>query len=185
MADEDRFLQALAPKVGLHSPIAEAATAGRTPGPALRPFLRTGILGTVVGWLLFLLSRALQPTALPAMDLPLIVRVLYGGITEEVLLRWGFMTLLVWLGWRFIQRRDGAPRRFVVWMGIMVSAVVFGIGPLPMAALVTGGLTPDVVAFIVGFNTAFGILFGYLYWKGGLEAAILAHAGAHILNYLT
>jgi hypothetical protein len=40
------------------------------------------------------------------------------------------------------------------------------------------------VAFVIGVNTAFGLLFGYLYWRHGLEAAMIAHALAHAVSFL-
>lgn len=109
---------ALAPKVGLHAPVAEAAVTGRSAVAALQPQVVPGIAGGVFGALLLVLLGALAPEAVTSVqarfDPPLYVRVLYGGITEEVLLRWGLMTVFVWAGWRFVQRRDGMPHPAVV-----------------------------------------------------------------------
>jgi hypothetical protein len=33
-------------------------------------------------------------------------------------------------------------------------------------------------------NAAFGVLFGYLFWRYGLEAAMIAHATAHVVSYV-
>jgi hypothetical protein len=33
-------------------------------------------------------------------------------------------------------------------------------------------------------NTAFGVLFGFLYWRWGLEAAMIAHVLSHVVNEL-
>lgn len=94
----------LAPRVGLQAPAVSAWLAGRPAGPSLRAQLLPGIVGGVAGaaWL-WVLSR-LAPTALqpsdPASAMPLVVKLLYGGITEELMVRWGVMTLLLWLGWR-------------------------------------------------------------------------------------
>lgn len=115
---------------------------------------------------------------------PLIARVLYGGITEELLLRWGLMTVLVWIAWRLLQRRKGTPQIVYIWLAIVVSALLFGAGHLPAAAAQVGELTADVAAFVVGANTVFGILFGFLFWRYGLEAAIIAHAFAHMVSHV-
>ena len=115
---------------------------------------------------------------------PLAARILYGGFTEEILLRWGFMTTLVWLAWRILQRRRGAPRTLYVWLAIVASALVFGAGHLPAASVLIGTLTANIVLFVVAANTVFGILFGYLYWRYGLEAAMIAHGTAHVVAYL-
>jgi hypothetical protein len=37
---------------------------------------------------------------------------------------------------------------------------------------------------VVGANTVVGVLFGYLFWRYGLEAAIIAHAFAHVVGYV-
>jgi hypothetical protein len=45
-------------------------------------------------------------------------------------------------------------------------------------------LTGGVVLFVVGVNAAFGVLFGYLFWRYGLEAAMIAHITTHVVSYL-
>jgi len=40
------------------------------------------------------------------------------------------------------------------------------------------------VLFVIVANTAFGVLFGYLYWRYGLEAAMIAHGTAHVVGYI-
>jgi membrane protease YdiL (CAAX protease family) len=109
--------------------------------------------------------------------------VLYGGVTEELLLRWGLMTVLVWLTWRFLQRRSGTPQPIYIWLAIVVSALLFGAGHLPATAMQVGELTGYAVLFVIGVNATFGLLFGYLYWRYGLEAAIIAHVTAHVVSY--
>ena len=94
------------------------------------------------------------------------------------------MTALVWLAWRLLQRRRGAPRAVYIWLAIVVSGLLFGAGHLPAAAALVGELTGDVVLFVVGVNTAFGLLFGYLFWRYGLEAAMIAHVTTHVVSYV-
>lgn len=179
---------ALAPAVGLRAPAFRAAVARESVARALRPQLVPGIVGGVAGGAVLVLFSRVAPPALAAVqkhfDVPLPVRVLYGGVTEEILLRWGFMTLLAWVAWRLLQRGSGEPRAATVWLAIAGSALVFGMGHLPVASLLVGGLTPVVVATIVGANAAFGVVAGYLYWRYGLESAMLAHAFAHGAGYL-
>lgn len=61
------------------------------------------------------------------MDLGLWARLLYGGIVEEVLFRWGVVTLLVWLGAKLF---DG-PTPALMWTVLLASGVLFGLGHLP------------------------------------------------------
>lgn len=178
----------LAPKVRLTAPAFTAAVTGQSVARALRPQLVPGLTaGLLAGFGLFAIGGYASPVAMagvePQFSVPLIARVLYGGITEELLLRWGVMTLLVWIAWRFVQRRNGAPKVACIWFAIITSAFLFGVGHLPVVASQVGELTVTLVLFVVGANALFGVLFGYLFWRHGLEAAIIAHALAHIVSH--
>ena len=176
----------LAPRVGLRAPAMSAWVAGQAVAPALRPQLLPGLWGGLAGaaWL-WGLSRlapaALQPSD-PASAMPFAVKLLYGGITEELLLRWGLMTLLLWLGWRVLQRGRGTPGKGVVALAVALSALLFAVGHLPAAQAMAGALTPEVVTFVMVGNTAFGLVAGWLYARHGLEAAIVAHGLAQGLS---
>ena len=107
------------------------------------------------------------------------VRFLYGGITEELLLRFGLMSVLVFIGWRITGRRAEGPHPTVVWAAIVIAAVLFGLGHLPALAQ-SVDLTPALVARTVLLNAVAGLLFGWLYWRRSLEAAMVAHASFHV-----
>jgi hypothetical protein len=182
----------LAPAVGLHAPGFEAFAAHRPIAAALRPQLLPGLVGGVPGGIFLYGAFRFAPPFVKDLserfNPPLFARMLEGGITEEVLLRWGFMTALAWLAWRFLQGRGGdvrggAVRPALVWVAIVASAFVFGLGHLPLAFHLAGGLDLTLVLFVTGLNAAFGMLFGYLFWRWGLEAAMIAHAAAHLVNY--
>ena len=177
-----------APRVGLRALVFEAAATGRPLMIPLRPQLLPGLVAGVAGGILLLAAYRYTPPALAQIqdrfNPPILARILYGGITEEILLRWGFMTMLVWLAWRFLQGRTGDPRSVFVWLAIVVSALLFGAGHLPAASILVGTLSADVVAWVVGVNSAFGVLFGYLFWRHGLEAAMVAHATAHAAHFM-
>ena len=51
-------------------------------------------------------------------------RVMFGGIAEEVITRWGLMSLLVWLGALWLGNQDAG----VVWAAIVISGLLFGLG---------------------------------------------------------
>lgn len=181
---------ALAPKVGLRAPLFEALVGAGAPQPAPWAVLLPGILGGVAGALLLGGLTALAPAELAAaaarFPMPLAARLLYGGITEELLLRWGFLSLLAW---GFFRLRSGpAPTASVtpaiLWVSIAISALLFGLGHLPAAEALAGKLTSSIVCFVVLGNAAFGLLAGWLFWRHGLEAAMLAHALAHLLSFL-
>jgi membrane protease YdiL (CAAX protease family) len=175
-------------KLGLRAPAFEAAVTARPVAPALRPQLLPGLTAGVLGGMVLFALGSYAPAALSEVqerfNLPLLARILYGGITEELLLRWGLMTALVWLAWRLLQLRRGAPRTVYIWLAIIASALLFGAGHLPAAAALVGKPSADIVVFVVVANTAFGVLFGYLFWRYGLEAAMIAHGMAHAVSYV-
>lgn len=104
---------------------------------------------------------------------------LYGGITEEVLIRWGLMSLFAWVGWKLTQRGSGLPQPVVMWIAISLAAILFGVGHLGAAATVYE-LTPFVIARTIAGNALFGIVFGWIFWRRSLEAAMIAHATGHL-----
>jgi hypothetical protein len=87
-------------------------------------------------------------------------RLLYGGITEEILLRWGVLTLLVWVAWRIFQRGRRQPGAVCFVGAILISSIVFGDGHLPVAVAIGGQLTLPVVVYVVTGNSVFGLMAG-------------------------
>lgn len=181
----------LAPKVGLHAPAAEAA-ADRSPvWPALRSQILPGILVGVAWGIILVTFWALVKRHMPAefvsraedfnQFLPAATRIFYGGFTEEILLRWGMMTFFVWVMWLAFQRRATPPRPAWFIIAILLTSLLFGVGHLPIASALAGGLTLPTVAWVIAANSLFGIAAGFLYWRQGLESAIIAHISAHIV----
>jgi hypothetical protein len=179
----------LAPAVGLRSHL--AARYGGTPvEPSIRASLGVAVpVGLAVGVALVGIDilgfvRAGGPLDPGTVSLATVLgsaplRFLYGGITEEILLRWGLMTLLVWVAWR-IRGRPARPSTASVWAAILVSAVLFGAGHLPAAAA-GGGLSAVGVGRIVLLNAIAGVAYGWLYWRWSLEAAMVGHASTHVV----
>lgn len=177
----------LARKVGLTSLLADRVRSGTGIWPRLRPDIPLAVgLGFAVAVTIVALDTLTAPLAgIDISDDPLhwfprlVLGMLYGGIGEELLMRWGLMTALVWAGHRLFGRNRARPAAAVVWGAILVTAVVFGLGHLPAAAGYAD-LTPFLVARTVALNAIGGIVFGWLYWRRSLEAAMVAHATAHV-----
>jgi len=182
---------ALASKVGLTSPVAEAAASGTDLVSALKPQIVPGIIGGLTGGVVIVLVSSLWKPFLPTEVVallaefgklvPLPTRVLYGGITEELLLRWGLMTFLLWATWRLFQKKENKPKSAHFVVAILISSIVFGIGHLPIAFLLFPQATTTLIIFIVAANSLFGLIAGYLYWKKGLESAMISHMLAHVV----
>lgn len=177
----------LSAKVGLSAPVFSALASRCGVLPALRQQLLPGALGGLFGALVIIGFYGFAPSELAPLQnrnsLPLTARALYGGVTEEVLLRWGLMTFIVWAGWRLLQRGTGEPSVTIVWLAIGISALLFGISHVPSVAAALGAVPASVVAYVTLGNAVFGIAAGYLFWRYGLEAAIGAHVLAHVLAF--
>jgi membrane protease YdiL (CAAX protease family) len=180
----------LGPKVGLGAPLVHGLLAGdRSARTRLRasvgPAALVGVLvgAAIVGLDLWVFSARLPApsNALGTVEPPPwqgLLAALYGGIAEELMLRLGVMTFLVWLGARLT--RTVVPGPTVLWTAILLTAVLFGVGHLPVTAALWP-LTPLVIACALLLNGLGGIAFGWLYWKQGLIAAMLAHFSADIV----
>lgn len=183
---------ALAPRVGLSAPAAEALAADRGFFNALKPQIVPGVIGGLLGGVSIVLISVLTKPFLLAETIgrvsrftelmPFATRFLYGGITEELLLRWGFMTLIVWAAWRVLQKQRRVPSPGCFVGAIIFTSLMFGAGHLPVAyLLLSDSFGPAIVLFVILANSTFGIVAGYLYWKSGLEAAIIAHMVCHVV----
>jgi hypothetical protein len=183
---------AIAPRLGFVSLVVERIRGGAPVWRRLRPQAPQAIvLGLATGVAILAFDAVLLPMsgvgaeALDAARLDplaqLILGLLYGGITEELLMRWGLMSLVAWLGWRLFRLRasDGRPKAGLVWFAIAVTAVLFGIGHLPALAAAVP-MTPVLVARTIALNALGGLVFGWLFWRRSLEAAMVSHGSAHI-----
>jgi Type II CAAX prenyl endopeptidase Rce1-like len=181
---------ALASKVGLSSPVAEAAAGSGQLGSALKPQIIPALIGGLLGGVGVILNWFLWKPFLPPEFvarsvelnklLPLPTRLLYGGFTEELLLRWGLMTLLVWAAWRLFQKK-GEPRTSYFISAIIASSVIFGLGHLPFVFAIIPNASVPLILYVIAGNSFFGLIVGYLYWRKGLESAMIAHMLAHVV----
>lgn len=107
-----------------------------------------------------------------------LIGVLYGGITEEIIMRWGLLSGVLWGLLRLFGAKPGT-RRAAAWAALGISAAAFAAGHLP-AILVAGEITPPLLLRTLGLNFALGLAFGAAFLRYHLEAAIALHAGFHI-----
>lgn len=99
-------------------------------------------------------------------------------------MRWGLMTFFVWICYRITQKKGSQIKGYNYLFGILLAALLFAAGHLPVASMLSFGVTNLLLLYIIVGNSLFGIIAGYLYWKQGLEAAIIAHMTAHIVMML-
>ncbi|RQW75272.1 CPBP family intramembrane metalloprotease [Lysinibacillus composti] len=110
----------------------------------------------------------------------LIAGVFYGGVFEELLMRLFVMSLLIWLVKILFYRGKSELPSLFYWMAIIIAALLFAIGHLPATDAIFGGVTTDLMIRSLILNGIAGIFCGYLFWKKGIEYAILSHMFAHI-----
>jgi Type II CAAX prenyl endopeptidase Rce1-like len=148
-------------------------------------------VGAAAALVLFLLDRLMQPAlpeALRAANtepswLNLLTAMFYGGITEEILMRWGLMSLLVWIAWKGLKQGVTLPSQGIYQGAIVLAALVFGLLHLPATAAIVP-LTPVVIIRALLLNGIAGIGFGWLFWQYSLEAAMLAHISFHAFAFV-
>jgi membrane protease YdiL (CAAX protease family) len=190
----------LANRIGLGVPILEARLRGASVEDTIRAILQVSIAVGVVSALLIIALELLlfQPallrefgdkvealnaeTAQPAAWKGFLAS-FYGGIVEEILLRLFLMSLLAWLGSFVSKTPAGKPTNIVFWIANILAAIVFGLAHLPATATLIP-LTPLVITRAIVLNGLAGVAFGYLYWKRGLESAMVAHFSADIILHV-
>ena len=189
-----------ASRVGLGTPILDSLTRGAPIADKVRAILPLSItLGVIVtlivlGLEVFIFQPALMKelgdtaaalnlqTSQPAAWKGLLAS-FYGGIAEEIQLRLLVMSFFAWLG-RFISKTaDGKPTNAIFWIANILAALLFGLGHLPAMSMLVP-LTPLVIARTVLLNGLLGIIFGWLYWRRGLEAAMISHFSADIVLHV-
>ena len=110
-----------------------------------------------------------------------IASVIYGGVIEEVMLRFFMMSLIAYIAWKFFFRREVTPPVGVIIAANILAALLFAAGHLPSTMQMFGEITPMILLRCFLLNGAGGLVFGYLYRKYGIHYSMMAHAGAHIV----
>ena len=167
-----------------------AAVRPRDRAEAARRLIGSGVLGFVLGAIILgVLIFALVPLE-PALAARLHSRVgdpawmpvalaFESSVLEEVVFRLFLLSCLVWLlgrGWR---RDVQEPAPIVVWSAILVSSAAFGLAHLPSWLGVVQA-TPLLVGSVLVLNGVAGIALGRVYWRWGLEAAVVCHFAADL-----
>lgn len=109
-------------------------------------------------------------------QMPLTTKLLYGGIGEELLARWGLMSFFA-----LIALKLGLLRSQSLWVGNGIAALLFGLGHLPFLYLLTPSPPTWLIATVIIGNIVPGLIFGWLFARKGIESAMIAHALGHLL----
>ncbi len=170
--------------IGLGAPYVEATLEGHTVLPA---FLAMLPLAVIIGVLCGLALLVMEIAFLPHLPAPLLdtartikqwenlIASFYGGLAEEFLMRLFGLSVLAWLLSRIWHTTAGMPTVLDFWIVNIVMSILFGLGHLPAAKGILGRISPVMFARTMLLNGSVGIVFGWLFWQYGLEAAVIGH----------
>jgi membrane protease YdiL (CAAX protease family) len=181
----------LAQRFGFRLPLVTAWTSGERHAAAGKVFVAGMLSGLAVGVLIVALEAVVflphLPPPLLALDagsIPMWKRLLagifYGGIVEELFFRLFLLTVFVWLISSVLRSPDRHPSAVTFWIANVLSALLFAAGHLPATSALAPLTTALVIRALV-LNGALGLTCGYLFWRRGLESAIFAHMGFHLV----
>lgn len=174
----------LSQQTGLGTPLLSALLAGEslaTLRDALPLIIMLGLGGTFA---MLTLEFGIFQKHLPqkmreqSKNIPIWQRLLasfYGGITEEIIVRLFVMNLLAWLLGFVWSTEQGLPSTEAIWLANFGAAIIFGLLHLPATKALAGKITPMLFVRAILLNGIGGVIFGYLYWRYGLLAAMVAH----------
>lgn len=172
-------------KAGYRSPIFEKLVdATRTSTISVQSIIINGIIaGVVAGLLIVGIGKVMEPllpeelvSVSKGPDLHIVTRLLYGGIAEELMIRFGMMSLLTWL----LLKTKRITEPVTHYFAILISSLLFALGHLPIVFQVVENPDAFVYLYIILGNSIGGLVFGWIFWKRGLESAIIAHAVTHL-----
>ena len=110
--------------------------------------------------------------------------VLYGGVVEELILRLFFMSLIALVLWKLLKKQEVQPPVGILVAANIIAVLLFAAGHLPATFMMFGSLTPMLLFRCFLLNGGFGLFFGWAYRKYGIQYAMIAHAGLHIVSKL-
>jgi membrane protease YdiL (CAAX protease family) len=103
------------------------------------------------------------------------------GISEELFYRYLLLSLVVWLLGR-IRKSGGLSRRTSIWIAIVATGLLFGWAHID-DTIGSGRHSAFNLVAIVVLSGGIGMALGWMYWKHGLESAMLTHFLADALYY--
>ena len=155
-----------------------------------KPLIYTAVASLVGGMIFILADVLLFGKLIPAvMDSYLskptisyiIASITYGGVVEEVMLRLFFMSLIAFVISKLSKDKTVTDTHIII--ANVLSALLFAAGHIP-ATVLSIGISPIIVFRCFLMNGGFGLIFGRMYRKYGIQYAMLTHAGVHIISKL-
>ena len=183
----------LSHQMGRGAPLIEAISTGKWLD---RTLITNLIVASVLGILggSFLLSvdllflpyfpKKLLDTALKTTYWENLTASFYGGINEEIFMRLCGLSVIAWLLLRILPMSASISTVSVFWIANSIMAVIFALGHLPTLKSTLGEISRVMIFRTILLNTPIGIICGWIFWRYGIEAAILAHFAADIVYHV-
>ncbi len=159
---------------------------------------KSAIIGTIIisilgGLLLSIIDRyvfgsIIEPVSQFYAEKPTVDYILmsftYGGIFEEILMRLFLMSLFAWIIAKIFYRKEKVIPIHVFVIANIVCALLFAAGHIPSTIQLFGYVDALILFRCFLLNGAFGLAFGWLYRKYGIQYSMLAHFGCHFVSKL-
>jgi hypothetical protein len=169
----------LGPAIGLGRIMPPAqGDAGSTSQRLVRALIPSALAGLGGGAALTGVAFAIPETLLQLKDIEhpgLLASLLasFGaGTVEELMTRFGLMTAIAWAGCKLVGTGSVSPS--IAWTASALAALAFALLHVPQMIMM-GGTSAGALAFVLLGNGFVGMLFGWIYWRCGLVAAMIAH----------
>ena len=180
----------MTPKIDFRAPFFDSLLKGSAIWSSLKPQILPSLIAGIGGAVVFIAAYylifrpRLDKGTVKSMEglrmkLGLAGRLLYGGIVEEVITRWGLLVLIIWL----LKIVFGQISPITIWVSIIISGVLFGLGHLPAYLGAGCRKTPLFFILMISLNLEASLIFGWLFWQYGLLSAMLAHMLFHLVWY--
>lgn len=177
----------LSVRTGLNDPILTGLLQGTTRLDALFSVLFPSFLYALFGLIGFcLLYYGLASSILDEQSIKVMAKmraalgldgcVLYGGVVEEVIARWGLLNVVAFFALLFSRQMNNT----IIVLAIILSGIVFAVSQIPV--YLAAGCTQNrrVIYTVVLLSLYQSLLFGFLFWQHGLIAAIFGHMLFHL-----
>lgn len=104
------------------------------------------------------------------------------GVREELVFRFGLLTLCVWVGIRLFRLPNTQAQLF--WAANFLAVIPFALVHLLNALGLGIPITTGLIVTILFTNGAVGMMCGWLYSRHGLESAIIAHTVYDLMQFV-
>ena len=105
---------------------------------------------------------------------------LFGGVVEELIARWGIMNLTAFFIFLFTQQLSP----YLIGASMILSGLFLSIGQLPAYYAAGCHYGRRFVYALVSLNVCQALLFGMIFWHYGLLSAIISHMLFHLAWWL-